>query len=396
MLYNKTIKKGNNGQYTGFINKYSVVIVAYLCVMKMLYKKINELNMKKSLVLMLAVFLLVGCKDAKQDKAVVRNVKVDTVTVYGEVSSSTFPGKVIASSDINLAFRVGGPISKVYVGVGSYVRKGQVLAEIDSRDYEVQLAATEAEYNRIKNEAERIAKLYEKGTVTPNDYDKARFGYKQIESKLNAHRNALKDTKLIAPSDGYVQKRLFEPGETVGAGMPVISMINTGLGEVEINIPSSDYIRRESFDSYYCTVDIYSGKTFNLEPIGITRKANANQLYTMRFRLKDENKEMPGPGMSVMVTINYKPEDSNMVVVPNVAVFNADNINKVWVYNKENETVSAKSVELVNILSNGMAVISSGLTVGDVVVSAGVHSLKEGEKVKLLPNTSSTNIGGML
>lgn len=352
--------------------------------------------MKKCAILMGLIILLAGCKDFRQENRVVRSVKADTVKVYNLTGSTTFPGKVVASSDINLAFRVSGPILRMNADVGSSVRKGQVIAQIDPRDYEVQLAATEAEYNRIKNEAERITELYEKRTVTPNDYDKARFGYQQIAAKLEAHRNELKDTRLLAPADGYIQERLFEPGETVSAGMPVISMISTGASEVEINIPSSDYIRRDNFDSYYCMADIFPGDTFPLELIGITRKANVNQLYTMRFRLNEGDSDRPGPGMSTMVTIRYKVEDTQTVKIPLSSLFHSNQRSMVWIFEPASETVSARPVTISQILTDGTAVVSSGLNAGEIVLSAGVHSVKEGEKVKLLPSVSPTNVGGML
>lgn len=352
--------------------------------------------MKNCLILTGLIIILTGCKGSQQESTVVRSVKADTVKIYGHAGSVTFPGKVVASSDINLAFRVSGPILKINVDIGAYIYKGQVLALIDPRDYEVQLAATEAEYWQIKNEAERIMTLYEKGSVTPNDHDKARYGFQQISAKYDAHRNALKDTKLLAPCNGYVQKLFFHPGETVGAGMSVISMISTDSGEVEIHIPSSDYIRRDNFDNYYCTVDIYPGKIFPLEPIGISRKANLNQLYTMRFQLTGRERDMPGPGMSTMVTIRYKVEDTRTVSLPLTSVFESDSRSMVWVYDPTSETVSARPVTLVQILTDGTAVVSAGLAVGEIVLSAGTHSVKEGEKVKLLPPVSPTNVGGML
>src|SRR5690606_40304404 len=74
-------------------------------------------------------------------------------------------------------------------------------------------------------------------------------------------------------------------------------MVSAGSAEVEVHIPSGDYIRRNQFESYYCTADIYPGKIFPLELIGITPKANASQLYSMRFRLAGGEGELPGPGI---------------------------------------------------------------------------------------------------
>jgi len=354
--------------------------------------------MKRITLVLLAVliFIISACSQKKTDEIVIKTVKTDTVQIYGNKSTSTFPGKVRAASEVNLAFRIAGPITKVYVDAGSVVKKGQLLAEMDSRDYAVQLAATEAEYHRTKAEANRIIALYERGSVTPNDHDKAVFGVKQITAKYEAHKNALADTKLRAPFDGYVQKRFFENGETVGAGMPVVSMISASLPEVEIHIPASDFVRRAQFDSFSYITDIYPNKTFPLELIGVAQKANLNQLYTVRLRIKERTPQMPSPGMSVMVTIQYKPEETTLNSIPFSAIFENNGTASVWVYNNSTQSVEIRPVNVSEILRDGKAVISEGLSVGETVVTAGVHVLRQGEKVRLLPAVSSANVGGML
>ena len=133
---------------------------------------------------------------------------------------------------------------------GARVQAGQLLAELDPTDYQVQLDATEAEYKQIKAEAERVMALYKDNGTTPSANDKAVYGLKQITAKYQHHKDQLGYTRLYAPFSGYIQKRLFEAHETIGAGMPVLSMISSGAPEVEINLPAAEYIRREQFDQY--------------------------------------------------------------------------------------------------------------------------------------------------
>ena len=349
-----------------------------------------------NLIILLFLVLLFACSRKKSNEEILQTVKTDTVRVFGEKPSSVFPGKIKAASEVNLSFRIAGPIAKIYVNAGNYVRKGQALAEIDSRDYRTQLSATEAEYRQIKAEAERVTELYKKGSVTPNDYDKADYGLKQITAKYEAHKNALADTRLLAPFDGYIQKRFFDTNETVNAGMPVISMINASVPEVEINIPSSEFVNRDKFESFACTIDIYPDRIFPLDLTGITPKANLNQLYTMRLKIRGDEKPLPSPGMVTMVTIQYKAEKSQQVIIPYSAMFEINTVSSVWVYNPETQTVSARRVKPNRILTDGTVIVSEGLNVGEIVISAGVQALKEGEKVRLLLPVSSTNIGGLL
>jgi RND family efflux transporter MFP subunit len=355
--------------------------------------------MKQRFIPILASVLLLtfACSRKEANTETLRTVKTDTVRLYGEKQKITLPGKIKAASDVNLAFRISGPITQIHADAGQYVRKGQVLAVIDPRDYIIQQAATEAEYKQVKAEAERVIELYRKGSVTPNDYDKAVYGLKQITAKYEAHTHALADTKLCAPFDGYIQKRLFEAGETVAAGIPVIAMIAAGVPEVEINLPSTDFILRDHFESYNCTVDIYPDRIFPLESAGIAPKANLNQLYTMRLRIKDTPRQLlPSPGMAAMVTIGLRSGHPEWVCIPFSALFEADGRASVWIYDPGSRTVSLRAVEPHEIRADGTVVLSAGLKEGEVIVSAGVHALHQGEQVKLLPPVSVTNEGGLL
>lgn len=348
-------------------------------------------------IILSGIFLvLCACRHNKPEKEMLPTVKTDTVRCFQNELYITYPGKVKAASDVDLAFRIAGPILRMPVEAGAFVRKGELVAEIDPRDYEVQLSATEAEYKQIKAEAERVIELYRRNSVPVNDYDKAVSGLQQITAKYNACKNALKDTRLLAPFDGYVQKKYFEKHETVGAGMPVVSMIDLSYFEVGIDIPSSDYVRRGHFKSFACTFDVFPGCEFPLELMEITRKANLNQLYRVRLRLKADKESAIAAGMSVNVTIEYEPESVVLTSVPVTSLCEEDGKASVWVYDPVLQNVKQRPVKMVKLLKDGQAVIYDGLKVGDIVVSAGVHSLKEGMKVKVLKSVSPTNVGGLL
>ena len=323
-------------------------------------------------------------------------VKTAEVQKYDGECSTTYPGKIKAASDVQLAFRVAGPILRFNAEVGEFVKKGEVLAEIDPRDYEIQLSATEAEYNQVKEEAGRVIELYNRGSVPVNDYDKAVAGVKQITAKYNAHKNALADTRLTAPFDGYIQKKYYDSHETVAAGYPVVSMINSNYFDVDIDIPSSDFVRQDLFKAFSCTIDVFPGQVFPLELIEITRKANLNQLYRMRLRLKPVSGVDIAAGMSVNVTIEYNPNEEALTVVPLSAMFEENGVSAVWVYSPETQSVTKRVIQLKKLLKTGELIVFGGLAAGEIVVSAGVHSLKEGMSVELLKPVSKTNVGGLL
>ena len=341
--------------------------------------------------------LLASCSGNTEQRNQIPSVKVDTVVFNGEKSLLQFPGRVKAAQDIDMAFRVSGTIQKIYVKEGVAVKAGQLLAEMDPSDYKVQLAATEAKYKQIKAEAERVIALFKDGGSTPNDYDKAVYGLKQIEALYKHHQDELSYTKLYAPFDGFVQKRFFHAHETVAAGMPVLSVLGKGTPEVEINIPAADYIKRSQFDRYHCTFDIYPGKVYPLQLIGITHKANANQLYNMRLKVEVDDRPLPSAGMNTMVSIFFTKEGDNSLQVPTNALLHKEDRVGVYVYHPASGTVQFTDVHCERPLSDGFTIVTSEvLKSGDIVVSAGVHMVKDGQQVRPLAPVSSTNVGGLL
>lgn len=332
--------------------------------------------------------LLAGCAGGTSKEEYARYVQCDTVkAARNVVTQSRFSGRVKAASEADVAFRVAGQIAGMNVTQGQFVRRGTVIARLDDRDYRTQLAATEAEYNRIHAEAGRIVELYEKKSVTPNEYDKAIYGLKQITAKLEAHRNTLSYTRLVAPFDGYIEKKLFDVGETVSAGLAVVSIVSTESPEIEIHIPTADFIRRGEYTKATATIDGFPDRTFELELAGINRKANLNQLYATTFRIREASQV--APGMTATVTILYEAEGTRLRRIP----FTALSGDSVWI--TDNGRAVRKAVKVREIKNDGTAFVE-GLNEGEIIISRGIHTLNEGQRVKRLPAKSETNAGGVL
>lgn len=336
-----------------------------------------------------------GCSGKQQQSEAVRYVKCDTVKVYANVDATAeFPGKVKAATESGVAFRVAGQIQEIYVKDGDLVKEGSVIAKLDDRDYQTQLSATKAEYESIKADAERAIALYEKHTIAKKDYDKAVYGLQQIEAKLKAHTDALADTRLKAPFTGYVQDVMFKEGETVSAGLPVIRLISSSSPEVEIYIPTSYFIRSGKIVGATCTFDAMKDEVFHLKYVGVTPKANLNQLYTTTFRIIPEGGDVPAPGMSAMVEVQYSGSDSLKTSIPVEALSQTGDESCVWLY--EDGEVHSVPVKVSMMTTSGRVVIDEGVSEGDIVVAAGLGMLKDGMKVRPLPNESKTNVGGLL
>lgn len=346
--------------------------------------------------LMAAAMMSCSHKDASQEDAPI--VDVVTVKGVGEVDATTFTGRTKSASEVNLAFRVAGQIERVLVNEGDYVQKGQVVAIMDARDYQVQVAATQAEYEQVKADAERVMALYAEGNTTASNNDKARYGLQQISQKLANHRNQLADTRLKSTISGYVQTKFHESGETVSAGMPVVSVFGSGDTEVEINISAFDFAHIDKFTSFGCRFDVTGDKTFPLTIARVSQEANTSQLYTVRLKFTgDIDHTKITPGMTTMVYAEVSGNDAaGIVSVPASAVQNNHGKTQVYVYDEKAGVVKARNVTVASVQRDGTMQVNSGLNSGETIVASGVHHVNDGQKVKLLEKPAKSNVGGLL
>lgn len=341
------------------------------------------------------VFLSCVHKDSRPDT--VPSVLLSEVKAASRVGIATFVGKTKSVSEVNLAFRLAGQIERVLVKEGDYVKKGQVVAKMDDRDYAVLLVAARAEYEQVKADAERIMALYAEGNVTASSYDKARYGLQQVTQKLKNCENRMADTELRSSVDGYVQTKFHEAGETVAEGMSVLSVFESGNVEIEIKVSSSDFVDIEKYKNFYCSFESTEKKTFPLRIVRVNKEANSSQLYVVRLMLVgsyDVKKITPGITAMVYAEIPERESDGN-VCIPSSSVLYQEDKAQVFVYSADSSTIHLCEIKVLALNRDG-TVLAEGLKVGDKIVFSGVRHVKDGQKVNVLQKPSSSNVGGLL
>ncbi|MBO4906977.1 MAG: efflux RND transporter periplasmic adaptor subunit [Bacteroidaceae bacterium] len=345
----------------------------------------------KSFVLALAaVGLITACGDGdkKSDDEKVRSVMTVTPLNRQESAIKNFTGVVKENSTVSLSFRTAGQITNVLVHVGSTVRRGQLLATLDTKDYQLAVDAAQTQYDQLKNEVERLRRLHEANSLPGNDYEKAVSGLEQLGIKLQNAKNQLSYTKLTAPVDGTIQKINFEPSEIVNAGMPVMDLVDTRRMEVEVNIPAEVFRQLNNSSGAYCIVD---GERYELQQTGAVSKADANQLFLVKYAIDG----FLSAGVNVNVYIEIGGDETvRGLSIPAHAIFEDGGKQYVWVV-EQGDVVKRHAITISGVDSEGMAVVESGISVTDRVVKAGVHALHEGDKVRIVTQNNS-NVGDLL
>lgn len=360
-----------------------------------LFKAIKR-SLKKLPVVCVLVLYACGNGTADKTQPVVKNVKVVYPVPTGMQTVRTFPGVVKVAQEINLSFKTAGQIAEVCVKEGDYVREGQTIARLDDKDYKLQLKASEANFNQMSLEMERMEELYRRGSLPVNDYEKFLAGFEQLKVQLETDRNTVSYTLLKAPVSGYIQSVNFRKSEMVNAGTSVMSLIDPSHVEIETELPAALYLRQNQFTGYTCKSTLLPDREFSLALSSVNHKSSGNQLHKMTFIPTSRDASVLMPGMSVEVNVMISNDNESAgFTLPVSAVFMSDEKSWVWIVNGQSE-VQKREVRIGGLDSEGRIMVRSGITAGDNVVVAGVGALNESDNVRVIENPSATNVGGML
>lgn len=351
--------------------------------------------MKTNVCMAVAFLLLCGCTGREQETARERSVYLTRPEALGEETVKSYSGIVKEAHEISLGFKTAGQIARIHVAEGDRVRRGQLLAELDDADYRLGVEALQVQYDQVRDEVKRTERLLAQKSISPNDYEKASAGLKQLEVQLQANKNKLNYTKLYAPVDGYIQAVNFSPAEMVDAGTTLFSLLDVSQMEVTVDIPGSLYRQRGEFVRFACRAAGID-EAMPLVLTSLTPKADGNQLYRMQLAFEQRPDSRLTAGMNVEVEVALGDSTAARgFAVPLQALFQQGDSACVWLF-RPDSTVTCRQVELDGIDGEGRAVVSKGLTGDEPIVRAGVHVLKEGEKVRVIEAPRSTNVGGLL
>ena len=145
------------------------------------------------------VCLLGSCAGEQQSTPFLRSVYTTHPSTRGEESSSIYSGIVEESHDVGLGFKTAGQLKNILVEEGDFVRKGELLAELDDVDYQLAVDALQIQYDQLKDEVARTTQLFEQRSISSNDYEKATAGLRQLGIQLEANKNKVKSRTGLKP-----------------------------------------------------------------------------------------------------------------------------------------------------------------------------------------------------
>lgn len=335
--------------------------------------------------------VLGACDEAppKQDKAdISRPAKI--LVVKAEVSRKvwTYPGKVQASQEAVLAFEVAGRLIELPVLEGQTIKKDDLIARLDPKDFQLAINEQDAKLKEIKAELDRTATLLKQGHVSRARYDKVKRSYDvQVATVELANRN-LQYATVKAPFTGFIAKKHIDNFQSVTRGQQIVTLQDLSNIDITTNVPEAliANIRNLQVVSVTAELEAIAGRTFKIKYKEHSTVADPQtQTYEVTLTMKAPADVTIRPGMTATVravTVDKKANATPVMVVPSSAV-GSDESGKfyVWIVDPKSSRVAKRFVSVGN-LDGGRIQVKGGLKDNERIVVAGINFLRDGMKVR--------------
>lgn len=353
----------------------------------------------------LAAITLSACGADEQEEATatIRPVRAVQLGDPSAFARRWFSGRARATQEIDLSFRVAGPLIEFPVDVGDTVQKGDLIARIDRSTFSADVNKARAELQRALAEAANAdAQLKRQRTVTEKGFEsEARLdefiaAAGVARAAVEAHRASLQRaeldlgyTELKAPFTGEIVSTYVENFQDVRDKQPIARLVDSSRIEMVVNVPETLISYARLVDDIEVIFDPFPELVIQAKIKEIGAEASeTTRTYPITLIMDQPDGAAVLPGMAGKASGKGRPPPEvaeEGLVVPDTAVFMPPDDTKtcVWVFDPEAGVVHRREIRTGNITRFGLAVLD-GVAPGEWVVTAGVHNLQEGQKVRLL------------
>ena len=333
---------------------------------------------------LLGITALTACSRQEPLPEPIRKLRVIEVGAVSDLRNGQLPGRARSASEVDLAFDVSGTLVERPVSIGSMIEEGDLIARLDPRDFQANVRSTEASARNAMSNYKRGKELLESKFISEAEYDRLEAQVDITQAELDLARKALSDSVIYAPFSGVIANLSVENFQSVRAKTVIARLLGLEMIEMVINVSENQIAALPFINSIEVEFDAFPGMRLPAEITEIGREASLTTRtfpITLSMDQPEDRKVLAGMAGVAYVTGDTRPNEASGYVVPVSALFGEekDNVSKVWVVGPDNR-VSSRVVKVSGVNPAGANVIE-GLQAGDVIATAGVHILAEGQEV---------------
>jgi membrane fusion protein (multidrug efflux system) len=292
-------------------------------------------------------------------------------------------GSLAAVAGIEVSNEVGGKISAIHFTSGESAEQGELLLELDDSTDQAELKGLLAELTLGKLKFERVAKLVKEKSVSKSDYDEARATLDNAEAGVAAKRAIIEKKRIRAPFAGRLGIRRVDLGEYLSPGTAIVPLEKLDPIFADFTLPERELARISKGQAIEVHVQAYPGENFDGEITAIDPGVSVgNRSFRIQAVLANPNQRLR-PGMFADVRV-LLPDTEGVLTVPDTAISYAPYGDSVFVIEqKEGVSTAVRRQIETGSARAGRVSVSSGLSEGEQVVSAGHNKLRSGQAVTI-------------
>ncbi len=334
--------------------------------------------------------ILTSC-DSKPPETVelIRPIPAIKVGETQEVTGRKFPGKAKATQEVDLSFDVDGKLIERPVDIGDVVKQGDVIARLNPRDFKSRVKSAKAEMKKTARNLERSKELIKDGNISQIHYDRVEAAVDMAEANLDIAQKALSDSVIKAPFDGHISNLYVENYQTVRQKKVIARLLDTTQIEMVVQVPENLISKVTYLEDLQVTFDSFPDAVFAATIKEVSHEASqTTRTYPVTLTMPQHDDIYILPGMAGNATgtlvMPGASDESEKLVVPVKAVFTPDTMKQdhVWVIDEQSGSVQLRAVKTGHLTQSGIQIID-GLQTDEWIAIAGVHTLREGQKVRI-------------
>jgi membrane fusion protein (multidrug efflux system) len=315
------------------------------------------------------------------DKKVEKPVPVEVAQVAKRPIQASYHGTAAleAPNEAQVVAKTSGVLLQLLVEEGDTVKKGQVLARLDSERPALEVQRSQAMLRKLEAELARSKELFERKLVAADLYEKIRYDVETQRSTYDMMRLELSYTNIVAPIDGVIAQRMVKQGNLIQLNTALFRIIDTRELDAVLNVPERELATMREGLEVTMQVDALPGKTFKglIDRVSPVVDAGSG---TFRVTTKFASQDALKPGMFGRIGVIYD-QRSDALTVPRTALL--DDAGEAAVF-AVREGKAVRVPVTLGYLSGELAEIREGLAEGESVVTAGKVTLRDGTKVEVL------------
>lgn len=338
--------------------------------------------------LALIVFTVIRLKNNKEttqnriyqyDKETPISVQVDTINLEELSVEYSYTGTYEPNKETKISAEIQGKINSLLVDIGSSVKAGQALIQLDNSLLKLQLQSVEVQIEGLEADVKRYTVLANAEAIQGVQLEKSLLALKTAKVQKATLLEQINKTTIKSPFNGIVTAKMTEEGAFAAPGMPLLQITDISKLKFTINLPEQKMNQFEMGQTNQLTVDAYPEIILNGEVSMIGSKANMGNSFPVQFSVVNTPDLKIKSGMAGSVLVTNKNEQKQ-IIIPSSSIVGTNIKPQVYKVIKGKATLT--DITISKRIGNKI-VIEKGLNEGDVIVTNGFINLFDGANVSI-------------